>query len=476
MPRPSSPVEIALPSIGRGSDALPRQQQVYAAVRDLVLSGRVEEGSRLPSSRRLAAAFGVARNTVLAALERLCAEQLIASRRGSGCRVLAPAGLVRDVRAHRLGRSVAQAGAVERIRPFNATVPALADFPVDLWARLVRRRWRSASPSMLGYSPPGGYQPLREVIAARLSASRAVRCHWSQVIITPGSRQGLSLVAHAALKRGDAVWVEDPGYRPGAAVFEKEGLRPVWVPVDEHGLNVVAGQRRAPRARAAYITPSHQFPLGVTMSLARRVELLEWARRDGRWIIEDDFDAELRHAGSPLASLQGLDPEGRRVISVGTFSQILIPAIRIAYLVVPESLVEPVIDAQRLSDRHASLFDQAALVDFIAEGHLARHQRRMRGLYAHRRRALEAALRELMPKGVDVTVPDAGLRLLVSLPAGSDAVAVARRAAVAGIDVHPLVSPSRRRLPPTLLVGFATLDGSQIRTLVKRLAALVASS
>lgn len=473
MPRSSSLVDVALPSISRGPDAPPRQQQVYAAVRDLVLSGRFVEGSRLPSSRRLAGAFAVARNTVLVALERLCAEQLITCRRGSGCRVLAPSELVRDTRARRLARPTGQASPTGRIRLFNATVPALADFPLDLWARLVRRQWRSASPAMLGYSPPGGYQPLREAIADRLSVSRAVRCHWSQVIITPGSRQGLSLIARTALRRGDSVWMEDPGYRMGAALFEQEGLRPAFVPVDEHGLNVTAGQRRAPRARAAYVTPSHQFPLGVTMSLARRVELLEWARRDGRWIIEDDFDAELRHAGSPLASLQGLDPDGRRVISVGTFSQILIPAIRIAYLVVPEALVGPVSEAQVLGDHHASLFDQAALADFIAEGHLARHQRRMRGLYAQRRGALEAALRDLMPEGVRVTVPDAGLRLLLSLPVGSDAEVVARRAAAAGIEVHPLVSSSRRRLPPTLMVGFAHVDDRRIRAVVKRLAALV---
>lgn len=474
MTRRPMTIHATLPRLTRGTGTASRQQQVYAELRDLVLSGRVAAGARLPSSRRLAASFGVARNTVLAALERLSAEQLVVCRRGSGCHTLAPAGLIRDFRANRLaGAAPGRSGPGGRIRAFNAEVPAVADFPLDLWARLVRRRWRVASPALLGYTPPGGYQPLREAIAERLSSSRAVRCHWQQVIVTPGSRQGLALIARAALHQGDTVWVEDPGYHPGARVFETEGLRLAYVRIDDQGLSVADGQRRAPRARAAYVTPSHHFPLGVTMSLARRVELLEWARRDGRWIIEDDFDAEFRHAGSPLASLQGLDPDGRRVISVGTFSQLLVPAIRIAYLVVPESLVDPVIDAQRVGDRHASLTDQAALVDFIDDGHLARHQRRMRALYARRRDALETALREAMPAGVTVTVPDAGLRVLLWLPAGRDARRVAVAAAAAGVDVYPLADYARRRTRPALILGFAAVDERLIRSGVRRLASVL---
>ena len=481
-----------MPRLEGGDAGIPRSQQVYLAVRTLVLSGRLAPGARLPSSRALAADFGVARNTVLAALERLGAEELVTSARGSGCYVAAssggllagpareaPRGGGRPEAASARGRSAPVVSRAEgRPRPlaFAVGLPALDEFPIDLWARLTRRRWRGAGRSLLGYGSNSGYRPLREAIAAHLRTTRAVRCGWEQVLITPGVRPALALASRVLMDVGDAVWVENPGYEAAARVFRSEGLRVVPVAVDAHGLDVARARKQAPGARAAYVTPSHQFPLGVTMSLSRRLDLLSWAGAGRRWVLEDDYDSEFRYVGPPVSSLQGLDVNDR-VIYIGTFSKVLVPAIRLAYLVVPEPLVDAFGRWQALGDRHAPTVDQAVLADFFTEGHLARHLRRMRRLYSGRRDALVAALRGTLAGLMEVSEPEAGLHLVGWLPPGYDDRAAARAAARLGLDAKAIADYSLRPSPrPGLVLGYGAVDERLIREGVQRLSRAISGA
>ena len=246
-------------------------------------------------------------------------------------------------------------------------------------ARRLRQSWKDLS----GYQPSAGYQPLREAIAAYLGMSRGVRCLPEQVLVVAGSQQGLDLAARVLLHPGDSIWMEEPGYDGARAAFCSAGAKLLPIPVDEDGMDVAYGIRQHPGARLAYVTPSHQFPLGATLGLERRLALLEWARAQGTWVIEDDYDGEFRYSGRPLAALQGLDTAGR-VIYLGTFSKVLFPSLRLGYMVVPGELVGPLVEARTNSDAHSPGLEQAVLADFIAEGHFTRHIRRMRLLYAQR--------------------------------------------------------------------------------------------
>ncbi|MCE7990276.1 MAG: PLP-dependent aminotransferase family protein, partial [Caldilinea sp. CFX5] len=281
-----------------------------------------------------------------------------------------------------------------RLRPFSLGMSALDAFPYPLWTRLVTRHARRMSVGALIYQDAGGYQPLREAIAAHVTVSRRVRCTPEQIVIVAGAQGAFDLAARLLLDEGDAVWMEDPGYAGARGALLGAGAQVIPVPIDHEGVRVEIGLERAPEARLAYVTPAHQFPLGVPMSLARRLALLRWAKRTGAYILEDDYDSEYRFAGRPPATLQGLD-EAERVLYIGTFSKVLAPALRIGYLIVPPSLVEPCRKVRRLLDFHLPILEQAALADFIAEGHFTRHLRHMRTLLARRRTALLAALRPL---------------------------------------------------------------------------------
>jgi GntR family transcriptional regulator/MocR family aminotransferase len=488
-------------------------RQLYDQLREEILGGRLAPGSRLPSTRRLAAEVGASRNTVMGAFEQLAAEGYIEGRVGSGTMVartlpetlltapagrdagaaaLAPAGRERartpagarrrSTRAAPLSRRGAaiSAAAVEfaRVggppRPFRPGLPALDAFPFDLWARLSARRWRRASATLLDYAGPAGHPALREAIAAHLRESRAVRCEPAQVIVVTGSQQGIDLAARVLLDPGERVWVEDPGYLGARGALAASGAKLIGVPVDSEGLDVAAGRRRAPDARLIHVTPSHQYPTGVTMSLSRRLALLDWVRRAGAWVVEDDYDSEYRYAGRPLAALQGLDRAGR-VIYVGTFSKVLFPALRLGYLVAPPDLVDAFARARWLTDRHSPSVTQAVLADFIAEGHLARHIRRTRALYAERQDALVEAARRALAPLVEVPPAEAGMHLVGWLPAGADDGEAARSAAGAGVAAPALAS---YRLRPGgrggLVLGYAAFRPAEIREGVERLAATLA--
>ncbi|MBO0816719.1 MAG: PLP-dependent aminotransferase family protein, partial [Actinobacteria bacterium] len=331
-------------------------------------------------------------------------------------------------------------------------------------------RARRSADSLLRYQHPAGYVPLREAIAAYVGLARGVRCTPEQVLVVAGAQAGLSLAARLLLDPGDEAWLEDPGYYGARGAIIAAGAVPVPVPVDGSGLDLAAGQRRAPRARIAYVTPSHQFPLGVTMSLPRRLALLEWAREADAYVVEDDYDSEYRYQGDPLPSLQGLDPGGR-VVYVGSFSKVLFPALRVGYVIVPGELADAFAAGHRFAAIHVPSLEQAALTDFISDGHLARHIRRMRALYAAREAALAEAIERELGGMLSVTPPHAGLHLIGWLPDGTSDELAAARAAAHGVDAQPLSAHALRPGRPGLLLGHAATPEPEIIAGVRRLAA-----
>jgi GntR family transcriptional regulator/MocR family aminotransferase len=315
----------------------------------------------------------------------------------------------------------------------------------------------------MAYGEAMGYRPLREAIAAYLGAARAVRCESSQILVTTGSQQGLQIAAQVLLDANDRICIEEPGYPGAHQVFLAAGAHLIPIPTDQDGVNVAEIVRRAPDARAAYITPSHQYPMGAAMSATRRMLLLNWAVRSGAWIIEDDYDSEYRFGGRPIASLQGMDTDAR-VSSVGTFSKVMFPALRLGYLVIPKDLVPAFAAAREAADIFSSTLYQAALTEFISEGHFARHIRRMRMLYADRRVALVTEIQTQMGESLEVMGTEAGMHLVTMLPPGMNDVAVSRQAAQRGISAMPLSTCCLK--PPArggLILGYGGTNSNQIR-------------
>ncbi|MEP6925464.1 MAG: PLP-dependent aminotransferase family protein [Pyrinomonadaceae bacterium] len=476
-----------------GSQSLYRG--LYEGLREAILTGRLAAGVQLPSTRSLAAQFNISRSTVVNAYEQLYAEGYITGKTGAGTFVAAtlpedsletrqqilpkpkePAALRENDLAERGKRLLTKTAPVMRLyqnkilSAFQHGVPALDEFPFELWAKLTARRWRNQPRELVGYGDPAGYRPLREAISAYLKAARAVNCQPEQVIVVAGAQQALDLAARVLLNAGDAMWIEDPCYNGARAAFAAAGAKLVGVPVDTEGLKLNEAIKGGEPGKCVYITPSRQFPLGATMSLPRRLALLEWANQAGAWIIEDDYDSEYRYAGRPLAALQGLDKNGR-VIYVGTFSKTVFPGLRLGCLVVPPSLVEVFSAARFISDWHSSLVDQAVLTDFIVEGHFARHVRRMRSLYKERQEILVAETKRKLAGLLDVAPAEAGMHLVGWLPEGICDQAAAKRAAAHGVEVTPVSSYRLSKICDNgLLLGFAAFDETQIKDGVRRLA------
>jgi len=477
------------------NSAEPMYRQLYDGVRKAVLNRTLAPGTRLPATRELARDLGVARNTVMLAFDQLIAEGYVEGRVGAGTYVTealpeemllarAPARAMRQpVSSRRLserGRMLARTrvtlnppAQAER-RAFRMGMPDFEAFPFAEWARITSKLWRDPPRDLLFYGDPAGYAPLREQIAAYVGAARAVQCGVSQVIVIGGSQQALELSARLLLDPGDAAWIEDPGYLGARAALQSSGARVVPVPVDDDGIAVEAGIRRCADARLAYVTPSHQFPLSVTMSLPRRLALLDWAARANAWILEDDFDSEYRYAGRPLASLQGLDGYGR-VIYIGTFSKVMFPSLRIGYMVVPPDLVDAFVAARAIVDRHPPLVEQAALAQFIAEGHLGRHIRRMRTLYEERQEMLLDAGKRQLRGLIDLQPADTGMHVVGWLPKGADDAAVSRAASAGGVEATALSQYClEAKLPPALTLGYAGCDERAIRDGAAALARVLA--
>jgi GntR family transcriptional regulator/MocR family aminotransferase len=435
-------------------------------------------GTRLPSTRALASGIGVSRNTAEEAFARLAQEGYLERRVGDGTyvaqlerapRVRRSSISQRDLSAR--GRLVARESAcVEpaRVLPFNAGSADVRSFPYDTWHRLLVRRSRQSPTALLGYGDPAGYSPLREAVAAYLNASRGVRCSPEQVIILTSSQQAIDLTARLLLDPGDRVLLEEPGYPGARAAFRAAGAELVPVPVDEAGMRVdtLRGE-----AKLAYVTPSNQYPLAVTLSLERRLALLQWARECGGFIVEDDYNSEFRYDGRPVAAIQGLADDAR-VIYLGTFTKTMFPSIRVAYAVVPPALADVFARARAQVDGHTNVLTQAVLADFVAEGHFGAHLRRMRHVYRGRRDALLDELHRRLGGRVTFTAPEGGFHVVLSLP--RDDRELVRRGTEAGLDLVPI---SRTYLaaspPPGLLLGYTALTLREIREGVRALARLL---
>jgi GntR family transcriptional regulator / MocR family aminotransferase len=472
----------------------PLHRQLYEVVRQEVLLRHFSPGQQMPSTRVLAADLRISRNTVLNAFEQLKAEGYLEGTAGSGTyiaralpdemtralKMRPPASPLRinTPRLSRFGSHIMKQGAAAvlngvPVRPFQPGIPALDAFPFEIWTQISNRQWKSRSSGLLTYSGTAGYLPLRKAVAGYLRVSRAVRCEPEQVIIVSGTRQALDLSVRLLLDPADAVWMEDPGYFGAHSTLKAAAARLIPVPVDADGLNVAEGISRCPKARMAYTTPSHQFPLGTPMSVARRLQLLKWAADTNAWILEDDYDSEFRYSSRPLPALQSLDQAGS-VIYIGTFSKLLFPALRLAYLVAPPDLVNRYLIAKAVTDGHAPTVDQAILAEFMEEGHFTRHIRRMRALYLERLEMLLEAARAEIDGAVNIRRPDAGMHAVALLPPESDDRSVAAAAATVGVASMPLSHCYLGRpKAPGLLLGYAAFGQRQIRLGIRKLSGIL---
>ena len=473
---------------------VPLYKQLYERLRSTILAGQLERGARLPSTRTLASELGVSRTTTALAYEHLLLEGYLESRVGQGTVVARdlPAMLF-NAQTDRTPSSQTNAlktspiRLASRVHPlkeipyperregrtggtFYGGEPALDLFPYEVWARLIARRARQSLREFAHYQPPAGYYPLREAIAAHIGITRGVRCTPEQIILTAGSQGALDLAVRTLLGPGEAAWLENPGYFGARGALLAAGVHLVPVPVDEQGLVVEIGRKLCQEARLVATTPSHQFPTGVTMSLPRRLALLDWASEAGAWILEDDYDSEYRFSGRPLEALQGLDHTGR-VLYIGTFSKVLFPALRLGYLVAPAELVESLLTMRRFLDVHLPMLEQMALCDFLNEGHYARHLRRMLQHYRKLRELLHRELHTHLGSLLEVRAPEAGIQLVGWLPPGKDDQRAAELAAQVGIQVLPISRFSLEPLPcGGLVFGYASTNEEAIGPGVKRLA------
>ncbi len=472
----------------------PLHKQVYDAFRTAIVDGGLHPGQRIPSTRVLALELGVSRFPVLNAYAQLLAEGYFKSRVGAGT-VVSNSLLDQFMPSLPSGKRLTAARSGRRpvarrcsILPHLESTPwlqgwgafgvgqvAFEQFPLQIWSSLIARRSRNRDARSFHYGDQIGSKALRETIAAYLRTARSLHCEAQQIMIVSGSQQALEISARVLLDPGTRIWMEEPGYRLARSAFALTGCKLIPVPVDKEGLDVAAGIKRCRKARAALVTPSHQFPLGVTMSASRRFQLLEWAQDMGSWIIEDDYDSEYRYESLPIASLQGLDVNAR-VIYIGTFSKVLFPSLRLGYVVIPTDLVDRFLTIRRAMDLGPPTFFQEVLTDFIGEGHFARHVRRMRVLYRERRSVLVENIRKEFGSTVEVLGSEAGMHLTVTLPHGIRDVEIAGRAARQNLRLWPL-SPSYLGKParPGFILGFGSTPVAEIPRAVRKFRNLLAA-
>lgn len=491
----------------------PLYEQLFTGLQVAIKTGRIAPGTRLPASRTLARDLDVSRTTVLEAFRKLRSEGYVESRVGDGTYVadtlpeesmranLAPANTA-TVRSetngavppavstsqsspeesthHRISRrgermrSLAAAALPrDEVRPFLPGVPALSEFPRSIWQRRLENAMARIGARLLHYPDPQGHEPLRAAISEYLRVSRGLACSPEQVVITTGSQQAISILARLLLDPGDPTWFEDPGYPGARRALLAAGARLVPVSVDEEGIDVSAGVEREPRPAAVYVTPSHQFPLAVTMSETRRRQLLDMAARNDAWLIEDDYDGEYRFEDRPLSALRGLG-DSERVVHVGTLSKMLFPALRLGYVVLPVELVSPYLAVRLVTEEAPSPVLQLATAEFIAEGDFARHIRRMRVMYRERRDALLAALEAECGDAVRPGPAAAGMHLSVGLGGDIDAGAVSAGCAARGVTAFSLSEFAIDRPGLNgLILGFAGYTPGEIRHAVRALGEVV---
>ncbi len=475
---------------------IPLYRMIYEAIRKAILSGEYASKTRLPATRNLALQLGVSRLTVVNAYEQLFSEGYLEGKIGSGTFVAneLPENLLQtkktqnkvpsektkvlDLRLSDFGK---QLESLKNIRgcsqatfiPFQNGLTAVDEFPFEIWSRIANKVIRNPTKNLLGYGESQGFLPLREAIAAHLKSARSVNCTAEQIIITSGAQQALDLTARIFLSETDAILTENPCYLEARNSFAATGAKVVAVDVDNEGFNSAKIPKSGENAKLVYVTPSHQYPLGHTMSLPRRLELLDWAKSHNSWIIEDDYNSEFRYAGRPLASLQGLDKHGR-VIYVGTFSKTIFPSLRIGCAVVPLELVDVFTAARALTDVHSPLLEQAILAEFISEGHFARHIRRMRTLYEWRQEILVSECEKQLSGLLEVKKADAGMHLVGWLPEGVDDQLIAEKASKIGLKISPISSYSQTKMPRGgFVLGYTAFDETQIKNSVAKIRKLL---
>lgn len=467
---------------------------LYRELRSAILDGRLKPGTRLPPTRNLAAQYHISRGTVVGVFEQLLSESYLESLVGSGTSVnrklpdnffnAAKARLIPAAKP-RVNGILSKRGSQTSVSPFHdgmkpqavrafrANQPSVNHFPTEVWSRLGARRMRLASREMLLAGDVLGHRPLREAIAAHLGSTRGVVCTAEQVMIVSGIQQALDLVTRIVLDSGDAAWMEDPGYIGATAILRAAGAKVIPVPVDENGLRVAEGLKLAPKARFAFVTPAHQCPLGVTLPLERRLQLLEWSRATGAWIFEDDYDSEFRFAGQPLAAMQGLAPDGN-VIFCGSFSKMLFPALRIGFLVVPTHLIDPLCATRSILDRFGPLIAQAVLCDFITEGHFGRHLRRMRQVYAEHLEVLMTAACNEWGDRLTLQPTDTGLQTVAWLAKDRNDLEFSYAARGRGVEVGALSAFALKwKKRNGLQIGFGSVGPAELRRGVHAIAKLL---
>ncbi|MDD2815091.1 MAG: PLP-dependent aminotransferase family protein [Thiotrichaceae bacterium] len=483
--------EIELAIAPKPADAS-LQQWLYGELRAAILSGRLKPTVRLPTSRDFARQQGISRGTVLAVYAQLTAEGYLQGKVGSGTRVSACLPNLENVALNSPNPSIAahrgklsERGQIlanspfpkkeflEAVRPFCPNQPDLNAFPLRIWNKIASQRSHFTKPALMLHGDSQGYFPLRRAIAEHLRYSQRIHCHAEQVMILGSAQQALDLCARLLLNPDDQVWLEEPGYPGAKQVFEMAGGQIIPVAVDEYGMNITAGIAAAPHARLAYVTAAHQSPLGMSLSLERRLALLQWAEAQNAMIIEDDYDSEFRYLGTPLAALKSLDDKGR-VIYMGTFSKLLFPALRLAYVVVPEWLTDAFASAISLTCRHISLQTQLILRSFIEEGHFARHLRHMRLLYGERAAVFQQVCVEHLGEWLSILPITTGLdaTALLASPFQND-VEVANRLIKAGIEARPLSFYRIGTAPACgLVLGFSAFDAPQLQQGVHKMRAV----
>ncbi len=488
MPRLRATISIpSLRAVDRAAGQVGRR--IAQALRAAIANGELKAGEYLPSTRALSTSLGVARGTVTEAFEQLQAEGYLESQVGAGTRVAAtlaeqaqpvrppasrspntPAPIELPPRAMRLARVAAAFTPMPEV-PFAIAVPGGAVAPDDNWRRLGNRVRASRAAAPASYGDPRGLMELRSAIADYVRKSRAVHCEPGQVVITAGTQQGLYLAGRVLLSAGDRVWAEDPAYPGMTAVLDDLDLVTTRVSVDAQGIDIDAAIAACPDARAAFVTPSHQYPLGMPMSMARRNALVAWAQRSNAWVVEDDYDSELRYAGHPFPSMQGLAPS--RVIYLGTLSKVLFPSLRLGYVVAPLPLIDAFAGARALLDRHSPTADQHVLAAYMREGLFEAHIRRIRGVYAARRATLIAAIERHMPDDVTLQPSDQGMHLLLWLPQDFDDVQLAKTALAGGIVVRPISPMYEAAARPGLMLGFGGFEPEELAAAAIRLRRII---
>jgi len=474
--------------IDPANGSLPLHERIQRAIRTLILEGILSHGKALPASRALAASLCVSRDTVEAAYSSLHAEGFIERQTGRGSFVSSsarflkphprrrqPTAEIRKAKLSARGKVVYESGGVREFsspRPLAPGIPETRLFPIPLWERLQRQVMKEFKHQALEQSPPQGILHLRQAIAEYVNLERGTRARPEEVIVLTSSQQALALCSQVLMDGGDGIVIEDPSYQGAHKAFRAAGLRCIPVPLDDNGISIDGLNSLTEPARAIYLTPSHQYPTGVTLSLDRRLAVVEWANRHAAWIIEDDYDSEFHYDGKPMASLQGLDAYGR-TIYIGTFTKSLFPGLRIAYAIVPSELAEPFTLARTLLDGHTASIAQLTLAKFLEGGHFSAYVRKMRGIYVARRDMLAGMMEAYLSDYVTCESPAGGMQMPCHLKRGISEKAIAAAARRAGVDILGLTDLYTGSPDATgFLMGFAAYTEKEIEDAIKKLAAI----